>query len=127
MVEEFQKLKDFKTELNEGYFDAFYTDFDDWKKKVTKAFPNLDLSNIISVEAEDQTIEAEGSTEATNKPDIELDAVDEIVTEIMAKAELVINKVVKAFGAGLAGAFKQNQDLLYVLRLGLTSINKLFK
>lgn len=102
-IEELHKSKDFETELNEGCFDAFQLNFEDCK--VTEAFPDLDLSEIIHVEAEGQTTEAENINVAKNL-DVELDATDKAVAKAMTKAKSIINKAVKAFNADSTGVSK---------------------
>lgn len=54
----------------------------------------------IELEEEGKTIEAEEVAEATMEPEFELDAIDEAITKVIAEAKSVINKTVKAFGAG---------------------------
>lgn len=91
---------DFKNKINEGCFNAFQLGFDDYKRQVTQAFPNLNLSRIIVVEAEDRSIATQDigvSIEQVAEVDIE----DEAVIEVMAEVELIINRAVEALGVDL--------------------------
>lgn len=64
VIEEYNKSADFKDEAGEATYDALQKDFVERKKMVTKAFPRLDLTDIIAIEPEQQEEGEEDETRA---------------------------------------------------------------
>lgn len=65
-IEEYKKSEDFKDEVSEAAYDAFLKGCAECKRKVTKAFPDLDPKSITIEEPEQQEeeVEADAAKEA---------------------------------------------------------------
>lgn len=83
-IKEYRKFKDFEDEVSEVAYDAFLKGFVEYKGKVTKAFPNLDLESIMAEEPEQQEEEEE---------EVEVEAIEEApIIVIEAKIEAMATK-----------------------------------
>lgn len=92
-IEDYKKSKDFEDEVVEGSLDAYKLGFVEYKKRITKAFLALDLSNITDAKPkEEEEAEAEEGREW-----------EEVDEEARAEAEVVgAEEVIRASKVDLA-------------------------
>lgn len=101
----YKKFKDFKLEVAEGCIESLHLGFLECKKKVTLAFPSLDLKDIVESDNEGEQEEEEEAmgvrVEAVNIEEVALEevveakTVDSIIAKVVVDAEAMASEATK--------------------------------